>query len=87
MKSVFGILACMVLCVSMAARAQVMSATCAPHLAFLEIAYDHSAATDKEFVGVEGANHGFAPCRPEFGDTFRRAFDYIDGWIGKPGRF
>ena len=65
----------------------VMSATCAPHLVFLELAYDHSAAADKEFVGVEGANHGFAPCRPEFGDPFRRAFDHIEGWLGKAGRF
>ncbi len=65
----------------------VMSATCAPHLVFLEIAYDKSAAQDKEFVGVEGANHGFTPCRLEYGDTFKRTFDYVDGWLTKPGRF
>ncbi len=65
----------------------VMSATCAAHLVLLETAYDLSAAKDKEFVGVEGANHGFMPCRPEFGDTFKRTFDYVDGWLSKPGRF
>jgi pimeloyl-ACP methyl ester carboxylesterase len=65
----------------------VMTATCAPHTVFHEIAYEHSPAADKEFVGVEGANHGFTPCRPEYGDTFKRAFDYVDGWLGKPGRF
>ena len=64
-----------------------MSGTCAPHVVFLEIAYDHSAAKDKEMVGVEGANHGFTACKPEYGDTFKRAFDYVDGWLSKPGRF
>jgi pimeloyl-ACP methyl ester carboxylesterase len=65
----------------------VMSATCAPHLVFLEIAYDRSVAKDKEFAGVEGADHGFLPCRPEYGDTFKRAFDFADSWLSKPGRF
>jgi hypothetical protein len=65
----------------------VLSGTCAPHVVYLELAYDHSAAKDKEFVGVEGANHGLMPCRPEFGDTFKRAFDYVDGWLSKSGRF
>jgi hypothetical protein len=65
----------------------VMTATCAPHVTYLEIAYDHSAAKDKELVGVEGALHGFNACRPEYGDTLRRAFDYADGWLSKAGRF
>ena len=65
----------------------VMSATCAAHVVLLEIAWDHSAAKDKEMVGVEGANHGFTACRPEFGDTFKRAFDYVDTWLSKAGRF
>ena len=63
-----------------------MAATCAGHMPWLEIAFDHSPAADKAFVGVEGANHGFLPCKPEFGDTFKRAFDYVDSWLGKPGR-
>ena len=65
----------------------VLSGTCAPHLVLLETSYDLSAAKDKTFVGVEGANHSIMPCRPEFGDTFKRAFDYIDSWIQAPGRF
>jgi pimeloyl-ACP methyl ester carboxylesterase len=65
----------------------VMSATCAPHLVLSEIGFDRSAAADKEFVGVEGANHGFMPCRPEYGDTFKRSFDFVDSWLSTPGRF
>ncbi len=64
----------------------VMAATCAIHLVPLETVYDHAAAKDKEFVAVEGANHGFSPCRPEFGDTRKRTFDYVDAWLSKPGR-
>ena len=65
----------------------VMAATCAIHLVPLEAVFDHSAAADREFVAVEGANHAFQPCRPEFGDTRKRAFDYVDAWLSKPGRF
>lgn len=65
----------------------VMAATCAIHLVPLEIVFDHAAAADKEFVAVEGANHAFQPCRPEFGDTRKRAFDFVDAWLSKPGRF
>jgi pimeloyl-ACP methyl ester carboxylesterase len=64
----------------------IMSGTCAPHLVLLEIAYDLSAAKDKTIVGLEGANHGLMPCRPEFGDTFKRGFDYVDSWLLQPGR-
>jgi hypothetical protein len=45
----------------------VLSGTCAQHLVFLEIAYDRSVAKDKELVGVEGADHWFVPCKPEYG--------------------
>jgi pimeloyl-ACP methyl ester carboxylesterase len=65
----------------------VVSGTCAPHLVLLETAYDLSAAKDKTMVGVEGANHGLMPCKPEYGDTFKRAFDFADSWLSKPGRF
>jgi len=64
-----------------------MAATCAPHLVFTEIAYDLSPARDKEFLGVDGANHEFRPCKPEYGDTAAHAFDYVDGWLMKAGRF
>ena len=49
----------------------------------LEIAYDHSAAKDKEFVAVEGGDHYFKPCKPQYGDTEKRAFDYVDAWLAK----
>ena len=65
----------------------VMAASCAIHLVPLETVFDHSVAKDKEYVAVEGANHGFQPCRPEFGDTKKRAFDYVEAWLHKPGRF
>jgi len=65
----------------------VMAGTCAIHLVPLETVFDHSIAKDKEFVAVEGANHSFQPCRPEFGDTKKRAFDYVESWLSKPGRF
>ncbi len=65
----------------------VMAGTCAIHLVPLEIVFDHSVAPDKQFVAVEGANHAFQPCRPEFGDTRTRTFDFVDAWLSKPGRF
>lgn len=65
----------------------IMAATCNSELTLLEISYEHSAAKDKEFVGVEGADHNFRPCKPEYGDTFKHSFDYIDNWLSKPGRF
>ncbi len=52
-----------------------------------EIIFDRLAATDKQLVFVEGATHGFGPCRPEYGDTMARTFDYVHGWIAQPGRF
>jgi hypothetical protein len=64
-----------------------MSATCAPHLVFTEIAYDLSPARDKEFLGVDGANHQFEPCKPEYGDTAKHAFDHVDSWLMQAGRF
>ena len=64
-----------------------MAATCAPHLVFTEIAYELSAAQDKEFIGVDGADHEFRPCKPEYGDPARHAFDYVDSWLLKAGRF
>jgi pimeloyl-ACP methyl ester carboxylesterase len=65
----------------------IVSGTCAPHIVYQEIAYDLSAATDKDIVGVEGANHGLTACKPQYGDTSKRAYDYVDGWLSKPGRF
>lgn len=41
----------------------------------------------KKFFAAQAANHNFQPCRPEFGDTYKRAFDFVDSWLSKPGRF
>lgn len=65
----------------------VVAAGCGSDLVLLEVAYDRSGAKDKEYVAVEGANHNMEPCRPEFGDTYKRAFDYMDSWLSKSGRF
>jgi pimeloyl-ACP methyl ester carboxylesterase len=65
----------------------IMGATCSTEFVLLEIAYDLSAAKDKEYVGVEGADHNFHPCKPENGDTYKHAFDYMDAWLRKPERF
>jgi acetyl esterase/lipase len=51
-----------------------------------EIIFDHLASRDKTYAAVEGATHGFAPCRPEYGDTTKRAFDFVDEWLSKDGR-
>jgi hypothetical protein len=59
----------------------VMVGSCMIHLVPLEEVYDHSAAKNKEFVAVEGGDHYFQPCRPEFGNSQKRAFDYVDHWL------
>lgn len=60
--------------------------TCAGHMPGLEIGYDRSPATGRVFVGVGDANHGFLPCRPEYGEFFKRGFDYAGSWLPRPGR-
>jgi pimeloyl-ACP methyl ester carboxylesterase len=52
-----------------------------------EIVFDHAASKDKQYVAVEGAAHIFTPCRPEYGDTVNKLFDYVDTWLSEPGRF
>jgi hypothetical protein len=52
-----------------------------------EIIYDHLASKDKTLVFDEGSTHLFAPCRPEYGDSVKRAFDYVDSWLSKSARF
>jgi pimeloyl-ACP methyl ester carboxylesterase len=48
-----------------------------------------AGSTTKEMVGIEGASHGLTPCVPcgstptQFGDTMKRAYDYMDGWLAK----
>ena len=52
-----------------------------------EIIFDHLGAKDKTFAAVEGATHLFNACRPEYGDTVKRTFDFVDGWLREKGRF
>jgi hypothetical protein len=65
----------------------VMTNSCFQFVVTSEINYDHIAAKDKTFGGVEGSTHFFLPCKPEYGDTKGRLFDYVDEWLAKPGRF
>jgi hypothetical protein len=62
-----------------------------------ETVREHAKSSDKSLAFVEGAVHGFGPCKecalakglPEnyYGDTIKTLYDYIDGWLTKPGRF
>ena len=58
-----------------------------------ETIHDRSPSPDKTIAFVEGATHNFEPCVKcektpgQYGDTMKRLFDYIDRWLGKPGRF
>jgi hypothetical protein len=67
--------------------ALVMVMTCHYLVVPGEIIFDHLASKDKTYAAVEGAVHGFTPCRPEYGDTEKRTFDFINGWLGQAGRF
>jgi hypothetical protein len=67
--------------------ALVMVMTCHYLVVPGEIIFDHLASRDKTFAAVEGAAHDFEPCRPEFGDTAGRAYDYLDRWLSRQGRF
>jgi hypothetical protein len=64
-----------------------MAMTCHYFVVPDEILFDHAASKDKEIVYVEGASHGYTPCRPEYGDTMKRTFDYMDKWLSDPKRF
>jgi pimeloyl-ACP methyl ester carboxylesterase len=52
-----------------------------------EIIFEHLGSKDKTYASVEGAAHVFTPCRPEYGDTAKRLFNYLDRWLTEPGRF
>jgi len=67
--------------------ALVLTMTCHYLVVPGEIIFDHLAAHDKSYAAVEGATHGFAPCKPEYGNTTQRTFDFVDQWLSKSGRF
>jgi hypothetical protein len=65
----------------------IMAMSCHYFLVPDEMIYDHAASKDKQYVIVEGAAHVLTACRPEYGDTQKRLFDYVDSWLSAPGRF
>ncbi len=67
--------------------ALVITQTCFQFVVPSEIFYDHLASKDKTFAAVEGGEHFFTPCKPEYGDTKKRTFDFVDQWLTKTGRF
>ncbi|MBC2665389.1 hypothetical protein H7F51_07640 [Novosphingobium flavum] len=52
-----------------------------------EVIFDRLASKDKTYAAVEGATHEFTACKPQYGDSTKRTFDYVAGWLSKPGRF
>jgi pimeloyl-ACP methyl ester carboxylesterase len=58
-----------------------------------ELIHENARSTDKSIAFVEGATHGYATCTRcettpgQFGDTRKTTYDYVDAWLGKPGRF
>ncbi len=65
----------------------IMTMSCHYFVVPNEILLEHAASRDKQLVYVEGATHSFTPCRPEFGDTVKRTFDYVDRWLSDGDRF
>jgi hypothetical protein len=65
----------------------VMTNTCFQFVVPSEIVFDHLASKDKTYAGVEGSLHFFNPCEPQYGDTKKRLFDYVDDWLAQPKRF
>jgi hypothetical protein len=58
-----------------------------------ETIYENAKSADKTIAFVEGANHGYTTCTKcektpgQFGNTLKTTYDYVDGWLGKKGRF
>lgn len=58
-----------------------------------ELVHDHAKSADNTVMFIEGATHGYTPCKPcektpgHFGDTVRTIYDTADAWLSKPGRF
>ncbi len=67
--------------------ALVLTMSCHYLLVSGELTFDALASRDKSYAAVEGATHLFTPCRSGYGDTVKRSFNFVDGWLSKPGRF
>ncbi|MBC2666103.1 hypothetical protein H7F51_11300 [Novosphingobium flavum] len=65
----------------------IMTTTCFQFVVPSEIVLDHIPAKDKTLVAVEGSEHFFRACKPEYGDTKKRNFDFVASWLAQPGRF
>jgi pimeloyl-ACP methyl ester carboxylesterase len=71
----------------------VMGMTANWEFSAVETIYNNLAAEDKECAFIEGADHNFHTDKAceryegEFGDTVETTYDYVDGWLSKPGRF
>jgi pimeloyl-ACP methyl ester carboxylesterase len=60
-----------------------------------EFIYQSSVSTDKDYVVVEGATHGLAPCtacsalhgNADYSNARINLFNYVRDWANKPGRF
>jgi len=54
-----------------------------------EVIYEKSASTDKDYVVIEGALHGYTPCKAcektpgQYSNTVKNLFDYIAAWTNK----
>jgi hypothetical protein len=52
-----------------------------------ELQFELASSKDKDFVVIEGANHGFTPCVPcettpgQYSNTVKNLFDYVANWI------
>jgi len=47
-----------------------------------------SGRPERASIGADPPGLGeFRPCKPEYGDTAAHAFDHVDGWLMKAGRF
>lgn len=50
--------------------------------------YENAASADKDLVFIEGATHGFTPCRTcatdqnAYGNSLNNLFDYVKDWVG-----
>jgi hypothetical protein len=59
------------------------------YIRFNETHYDLAKSTDKDFVVIDGANHGQTPCVPceivpgQYSNTTKNFFDYVRRWIGE----
>ena len=54
-----------------------------------ELHYEMAASKDKDFVVIEGATHGIAPCTAcertagQYGNSVKNFFDYVAKWIAQ----